>query len=90
MLGSVDRGRYYYRITIENKGGLVLPIRMNVVFEDGPEELIQLPVDVWRYNEKEFTYGLFADDEVVSITLDPDHMLADIDDENNLWTAPAS
>ena len=90
MLGSDERGRYYYRITIENKGGLVLPIRMNVTYEDGSEEFIQLPVDVWRYNEKEFTYGLFADDEVVSITLDPDHMLADIDDENNVWTAPAS
>jgi len=90
LLGSAERGRYYYRIKIENKGGLVLPIRMNVVFENGDEKFIQLPVDVWRYNEKEFTYGLFADDEVVSITLDPDHMLADIDDENNLWTAPAS
>ncbi len=90
LLGSAERGRYYYRITIENVGGLVLPIRMNVTFESGAEEFIQLPVDVWRYNEKEFTYGLFADDEVVSITLDPDHMLADIDDENNVWTAPAS
>ena len=90
MLGSDERGRYYYRITIENMGGLVLPIRMNVTYEDGSEQFIQLPVDVWRYNEKEFTYGLFADDEVVGITLDPDHMLADIDDENNVWTAPAS
>jgi hypothetical protein len=90
LLGSDERGRYYYRITIENKGGLVLPIRMNVTFEDGSEKFIQLPVDVWRHNENEFVYGLFTDDELISITLDPDHMLADIDDDNNTWTAPAS
>ncbi len=90
FLGSTERGQFYYRITIENKGGLVMPIRMNVTFEDGSEKFIQLPADVWRHNENEFVYGLFADDEVVSITLDPDHMLADIDDENNVWRAPTS
>jgi hypothetical protein len=90
LLGSTERGQYYYRIEIENKGGLVMPIRMNVAFEDGTEEFIQLPADVWRMNEKQFVYGLYAHDDVISITLDPDHMLADIDDDNNVWMAPAS
>ena len=65
-------------------------IRMNVAFEDGTEEFIQLPADVWRLNERQFVYGLYAHDSVVSITLDPDHMLADIDEDNNVWVAPAS
>ena len=90
LLGSTDQGSYYYRVRIVNEGGLVMPIIMDVEYESGRTQRVDLPVDVWRYDEKEFLYGFFAEEAVVRVLLDPDEELADIDTDNNLWMAPTS
>ena len=90
LLGSTDQGSYYYRVRIVNEGGLVMPIIMDVEYESGRTQRVDLPVDVWRYDEKEFLYGFFAEEPVVRVLLDPDEELADIDTDNNLWLAPTS
>ena len=90
LLGSTDQGSYYYRVRIVNEGGLVMPIIMDVEYESGRTQRVDLPVDVWRYDEKEFLYGFFAEEPVVRVLLDPDEELADIDTDNNLWMAPTS
>jgi len=87
LLGSAERGRYYYRIKLQNEGGLVTPVQMDVTFEDGTVERIDLPVDVWRANEKEFVFGLFSDDELTKVVVDPDGWFADIDRDDNEWVA---
>ena len=87
LLGSAERGRYYYRIKLQNEGGLVTPVQMDVTFEDGTVERIDLPVDVWRANEKEFVFGLFTDDELTKVVVDPDGWFADIDRDDNEWVA---
>lgn len=81
-----DRGRWYYRLTIENEGGLVMPIRMDLTFDDGSTTFLQLPVDVWRNNEKRFTYGLFTDNALQRVEIDPGGWTADIDATDNVWT----
>ena len=90
LLGSTDQGSYYYRVRIVNEGGLVMPIIMDVEYESGRTQRVDLPVDVWRFDEKEFLYGFFAEEPVVRVLLDPDEELADIDTDNNLWMAPTS
>ncbi len=90
LLGSAERGRYYYRIKLQNEGGLVTPVQMDVTFEDGTVERIDLPVDVWRANEKEFVFGMFTDDEVTKVVVDPDGWFADIDRDDNEWVAQAT
>jgi hypothetical protein len=87
LLGSTERGRYYYRIKLQNEGGLVTPVQMDVTFEDGTVERIDLPVDVWRANEKEFVFGLFTDETLTKVVVDPDGWFADIDRDNNEWVA---
>ena len=52
-------------------------------------EVSDLPVDVWRQNERRFTYGFFADQDVVGVVLDPDEGFADVNRENNAWGRPA-
>ena len=81
-----ERGRWYYRLTIENEGGLVMPVRMNLTFDDGETTFLQLPVDVWRNNEKLFVYGLFTDQALTRIEIDPEGWTADIDETDNVWT----
>ena len=90
LLGSAERGRYYYRIKLQNDGGLVTPVQMDISFENGTVERVDLPVDVWRANEKEFVFGLFTDDELTKVVVDPDGWFADIDRDDNEWVAAAT
>jgi peptidase M1-like protein len=86
LVGDTTKGKNYVRIKIENKGGLVMPIQMDVTFDDGSTERVRLGVDVWRRNEQSFTYGFFTDKTVSKVVLDPDEVLIDINKDNNVWT----
>jgi hypothetical protein len=90
LVGDTERGRFYYRIEIRNKGGLVMPVELDVKYEDGTVERIELPVDIWRNNELVFIKGFFADKRVLEVVLDPDEAFADIDRSDNVWTAPVT
>jgi hypothetical protein len=93
LVGDNSRGKNYVRIKVENKGGLVMPIQMDVTFDDGSTQRVKLGVDVWRKNEQSFTYGFFTDKNVSKVVLDPDEVFADVNKDNNVWTkgpAPTS
>lgn len=90
MLGDTEQGRYYYRVTVDNVGGLVMPLEIEATFEDGTTLRFDLPVDVWRNDEKSFTKGFFTDQEIVRVVIDPDEAFADIDRGNNVWTRVVS
>jgi len=87
LLGSTEHGAAYYRIDVENVGRLLMPLFIEVTYEDETTERFDLPADVWRDNELEFTKGFFSDKKVVKVELDPEEAFADIDRENNVWEA---
>nr|NIQ53144.1 M1 family metallopeptidase [Gemmatimonadota bacterium]NIR35538.1 M1 family metallopeptidase [Actinomycetota bacterium]NIS29701.1 M1 family metallopeptidase [Actinomycetota bacterium]NIT94675.1 M1 family metallopeptidase [Actinomycetota bacterium]NIU65022.1 M1 family metallopeptidase [Actinomycetota bacterium] len=89
LVGDASMGRHYYRVTVRNEGGLVMPLEIEATYTDGTTERFDLPVDVWRNNELEFTKGFFSDRDLVSVTLDPDEAYADIDPSDNVWQAAA-
>lgn len=86
LIGTTNRGRNYYRITVENKGGLIMPLQMDLTFDDGTTQKVRLTADVWRRNELQYIYGLFTDKTVVRVVVDPDEVLADVNRENNTWS----
>jgi hypothetical protein len=88
LIGTTARGANYWRVTVENKGGLVMPLDLRITYADGTSELKRLPVDVWRRNEQRFVYGFFSDKTVTSVTADPDEVFADVDRTNNTWGTP--
>jgi len=90
ILGDEAPGRYYYRVQVDNVGGLVMPLEIEATFEDGTTLRLDLPVDVWRNNELTFTKGFFTDRTVVSVVIDPEESFADIDRSNNVWRRPIS
>jgi hypothetical protein len=90
LVGSTSRGKRYVRVALENRGGLVLPVEMQLTFADGSTRRVKLPVDVWRANERRFEYGFFADQDVVGVVLDPDEGFADVNRGNNTWGKPAA
>ena len=88
LIGDTERGQQYYRMQVDNEGGLIMPLYIGITYQDGSSENIKLPVDIWRNNELTFTYGFFTDKTVVQVVLDPDEVFADVNRENNTWTAP--
>ena len=77
--------KHMYEITFSNKGGMVMPIIIEWNFKDGTKEVEQIPVQVWRKNEKIVVKNFIKDKEVESIQLDPMRETSDIDETNNMW-----
>ena len=88
LTGGPSTKKYYHRITIEQKAGLVMPIQLGITYDDGSTATVKLPADVWRFNEKTFTYGFFSDKPLSQVVVDPNEVFADINRENNTWKAP--
>jgi hypothetical protein len=88
LVGDDARGEYYYRIKVDNEGGLVMPLEIEVTFDDGTKQRLTFPVDIWRNNELTFTAGMFTDKTIVQVVVDPDQAYVDIDRSNNVWKRP--
>lgn len=77
--------KYFYQVTFDKPGGLVMPIIVEITFEDGTTENHYFPAQIWRMNDKEVS-RTFATDKVISkIVVDPKLETADIDANNNTW-----
>jgi hypothetical protein len=85
VVGNSRKGKTYWRISVSNKGRLLMPLHMNVHFSDGTIEQFKLPIEIWKKNELKFVKGIFSDKEVVKVVIDPDDVFADIDQKNNVW-----
>ncbi|SDJ24847.1 Aminopeptidase N [Pedobacter sp. ok626] len=73
-----------YNIVVANLEKMPMPILMEVKTKSGKTDLVKISVDVWMRN-KTWTVYYPTDDEVVSVVLDPKHVLPDVDESNNSW-----
>ena len=76
---------FFYQVTFDKPGGLVMPIIVELEFTDGTKERHTYPAQIWRYNENETTKVFRTAKEIKNITVDPDLETADIDTSNNSW-----
>lgn len=76
---------HLYEITFKNKGGLVMPILVDFVFEDGTRQSERIPAQIWRLNEHKVTKLFMTNKKASKIILDPMRETADIDESNNIW-----
>ena len=81
-LGSGD---HFYEVKFKNNGGLVMPIIIEFVYEDGTTELTRIPAEIWRLRSEEITKVFRTDKKVVSFNLDPYLETADTDTSNNVY-----
>jgi len=75
----------YYTVDFKNLGGLVMPVIVNFTFKDGTTEVVRIPAEIWKKNDKEVSKVFFFKKEVISIGLDPFLETADVDFSNNNW-----
>lgn len=84
-ISKLNIPKYYYEVVFNKPGGLVMPIIIDIEYEDGAVERRKYPAQVWRKNDSEVRKVLTSDKKIVSIKLDPDEETADIDTSNNSW-----
>jgi DNA-dependent RNA polymerase auxiliary subunit epsilon len=77
--------KYFYQVTFEKPGGLVMPIIVELTFEDGTTEMHHFPAQIWRMNDKEANRTFATDKAIVKIKIDPKEETADINTTNNSW-----
>ncbi len=77
--------KYFYQVTFDKPGGLVMPLIVQYEYADGTKEKVTYPVQIWRYNDNEVSRTVASEKEIVSITVDPDLETADVDTSNNSW-----
>ena len=76
---------HIYEVTFEKPGGLVMPIILELTYEDGTKERKQYPAQIWRYNENEVKKVFKTSKAITSFVIDPDLETADVDTSNNIW-----
>jgi len=81
-LGSGD---HFYEVSFKNNGGLVMPIIIEFVYEDGSTELTRIPAEIWRLRSEAITKVFRTDKKVVQFNLDPYLEIADTDTSNNVY-----
>jgi len=82
---AVKEDKNYYVLDFSNKGGLVMPIILELAFEDGTTEEMRIPAEIWRRTPKAVTKLVVTDKDkvLVGVTVDPHWETADVDVENN-------
>lgn len=82
---SMKDSRYFYEIVFEKNGGLVMPILMQITYEDDTKEFFNYPAEIWIHNDTEVRKLFPSDKEIKSITIDPQEITADVNTKNNHW-----
>jgi Peptidase family M1 domain len=77
--------KYFYQVTFDKPGGLVMPIIVELTFEDGTTEIQKFPAQIWRMNDKEVSRTFATQKVITKIVLDPKLETADVEIANNTW-----
>jgi aminopeptidase N len=82
---TLNEPKYFYQVTFDKPGGLVMPIIIEIIFEDGTTENHYFPAQIWRVNDQEVSRTFATKKAIKKIILDPKEETADIETANNSW-----
>lgn len=82
---SLKTPKYFYEVEFEKPGGMMMPILVDLEFEDGTIQNYVFPVQIWRKGNEVVKRVFATEKPVKKIQLDPKLQTADIDVTNNVW-----
>jgi hypothetical protein len=82
---TIEVPNYFYTITFEKPGGLVMPILVTYTFADGSEEQVTYPAQIWRKNDRQVKRVMASQVELVKVQVDKNQLTADVNTTNNTW-----
>ncbi|WP_286264381.1 M1 family metallopeptidase [Thalassotalea atypica] len=77
----------FYIVDFSNKGGLVMPIILDITYADDSKEQMHIPAEIWKKSPEKVSKLIITDKEIKEIALDPHWETADVDVNNNYWPA---
>ena len=86
---KLDSPKYFYQVTFDKPGGLVMPILVELTFEDGTTENHHFPAQIWRKDDNQAVRTFATQKAIKKITIDSKNETADVDLSNNTWPKEA-
>ncbi|MBF7091871.1 M1 family metallopeptidase [Flavobacterium sp. ALJ2] len=77
--------KYFYEVEFNKPGGMIMPILVEITYEDGTKEEFKYPAQIWRKNNDTAKKVYATEKAIKSIQIDPKLLTADIDVTNNTW-----
>jgi len=71
-------------IYLSNRGTVVLPAEISLLFVDGARSTLKLPIEMWNLGSR-LVYHVPQHLRVTSVEVDPRHALPDVDRANNRY-----
>jgi hypothetical protein len=84
-IAALKNPNYFYQVTFNKPGGLVMPLIVDLILEDGSVEKHRFPAQVWQMNDDQVTQTFATAKRVTKIVVDAQQETADIDLSNNMW-----
>lgn len=73
-------------ISIENLEKMAMPTTLEIETISGTKEIVKLPVEIWQRNAS-WSFNHNSTEEIKKITIDPENLLPDSNDKNNVWNS---
>jgi hypothetical protein len=80
---AVEEDKNYYVLNFSNLGGLVMPILLQMTFEDESVEELYIPAEIWRKTPDAVSKLVVTEKTLKQVVVDPKWLTADVDVENN-------
>lgn len=84
-ISKMKSPKYFYEVEFNKPGGMIMPIIVELQFEDGTAATHIFPEQIWRKNNETATRFFATDKKIKKIQVDPKLETADIDVSNNMW-----
>ncbi|PTR00869.1 hypothetical protein C8P68_10198 [Mucilaginibacter yixingensis] len=76
-------------ITIDNLEKMAMPVILEIKTRSGKTDRVKFTAEIWERNTSWY-FRYPSTEEIESVTYDPDHVLPDWNDTNNVWPRPTT
>ena len=82
---TLKNPKYFYEVEFNKPGGMLMPIIVEITYNDNTKENYTFPAQIWRKNNDTAKRFFATEKEIKTIQIDPKEETADIDLTNNTW-----
>ncbi len=82
---NIKSPKYFYEVEFNKPGGMIMPILVEITYEDGTKDNYKYPAQIWRKGNESAKKVYATEKRIKSIQIDPKLLTADIDVTNNSW-----
>jgi hypothetical protein len=83
--GALKSPKYFYEVEFNKPGGMIMPILVEITYEDDTVDNFKYPAQIWRKSNDSAKKVYATEKAIKKIQIDPKLETADIDVTNNSW-----